>query len=645
MFKQQYTSPAGYKYNYIGSDNDNPNESHEYNPAIYDNFIAQRNYEGAVEYLRKFQYLDLKQQSEFNARINEVELQGRIKGKVYENLDEKQKALVSFSDNFENNTLNNLVNPNNEFATKEELDVFKTFSKYKDNLYSDGENKSSKIRITFEGKQRKLFGIFDRLKHDAPEASIDTFYRYSGLSEGILRQNGVKVDLIDGKTIIEFDKDKAIANQILYNASLYKKRGPREDEYYSYKIEGLDDKGNVLNDNSQSVFDVINTFMRLKNRPFTTIYLDRKNNSELAFVNFIEKANEVKQNAYDNQYNGDDGMKQYSSTVGRLINDEIYALEDAKNNGTITEQQYKAERKALTSELDEFISTVSIADLHMYSDKNQEDGVEVLEELDQADRLAIKKFLSNEEVDCYYNTMINDGQIGLLVWTKPHGVEKKGWLETDEEKLYRKGVQVFIPSNGARIFDKIQQKINEDTNCQSAMLVNKMQDWNFDYKLEDGSVLYNYGEGKFGLTSRDGQVNTNNKIVDLNEAQKLIHKNIIMRDLSQFLKYKHINIYDTFQFNSNNPNKGIEEYDKEALDQAFMAATELNPGALTDARGLPLWNLQDLFNSDKLHDIITDSTPEQYIALSDFFDIYNKVMKQVEPYRPNYSYTQINLGR
>ena len=642
--------------------------SRQFDKLHFNKLIVNREYEKAANYANKYHFNDPKKQRQHLNAIANIRRQGRILSSCYSKLtDDNQKNAVEFIDNvFIDGGINKLKH--NIWTDTYQNAIDALGSKF------DGNKKqiAKSLDVVFYPKTRKLFGI-DWLAKDN-DNNIDAFYEKSGLNEQALKSAGVKVELKDGKTTLHFDKSNKLASKIianLYNRNLTGAFGSGDDRsswlgdlrnIVPNDIIGYDIKGNKIEGvETSSSSTWLNT--SLANHPLARLipeiinvpldvlsdlkgatmqFLGQPRESEDGFFErskrgyhkgymrtapneyltraqaVIQEAQEIKDNYFQaNKTN----LKQYSSTAAGNIDDNLAMLQDALNNGEIDKQTFNREYRINCGYIDDMLRNIGSGQYEMYSNKfNENPKDETLREItDNRRSELVNAITSTDKSKMHLVSMISNGKIGTLVELDAPGLTSKQQEklegEADDQLSNGKRIQIFIPG----LFqEQAQEKINRNTSTQAIQEANSMQDFDYDYKTQDGKTLTYDGLGGYIY---DGEQ------IDKDNAIKIINKDLIIQDAVNNLQFKYLN-KDNVLIDKKN-------YENEARDLAIRACNDIYPGiALSYTDGTPLTK-DEVFSHSKANpdDVYFGKMQYQvYDKLQNLYDVYNALMDAISYY-------------
>lgn len=566
-------------------------ESKQFNNDYFNQLISNRQYEDAANYANQFHFNDPKMQRAHLNDIANLRRNGRILASCYNKIHDTQTLnKVEFFDKvFVNGGLETLEN--NEYTNK--------FIEAKRKLgsFSNSSNpiEATKLEVTFQPKVQKFLGI-DWLAKDN-DKNIDNFYAQSGLNEKALKVQGVEVINKDGKTTLRFDKSNPLANKIIYNLPRRERNGdtpiPQIGGNIDVSIVGLDSKNRRIK--NQNMFSNLTQIQ--------DIIDSAKNTKEQYF-----KQNDLTE-------------KQYSSIVAGNIDDNLAMLQEAVKNGSISQQEFNKQYSINCGDIDSVLRNIGTGEYEMYSNKfNEETSDETLNPVDNEKRnKLINAITATNKANVHLSSMISNGKIGTLVELDAAGLTSKQQenLEgTDDDQLSNgRRIQIFIPG----LFQKqAQEKINRNTSSQAIQEANSMQDYDYDYKTQDGKTLTYDGLGGYIY---DGEQ------IDKDNAVKIINKDLIIQDAVNNLQFYYLN----------KDNKLIDKtnYENKSRELAIKACNDIDPGVpLSYTDGTPLTE-DEVFAHSKanLDDVYFGKMSYQvYDKLQNLYDVYNALMDDISYY-------------
>lgn len=622
-----------YTYFGDGGNADKVNNSLAFDAKHFQELVNNNQYEQAADYAAKYHFNDPRKQQELENYCIDLRRNGRILGALYSRVqDPNQLAQIQFADRvFQDGGLEYLENntyADNFAKLKRSLGSTQVRSGHVITDYTSKDDAVS-LEIKFQPKVQRLFGSdhpttvlgkiagwFGDILIPDNDNNVDNFYEQSGLDQNALEANGVTVENKDGRTTLRFAKSNPLANRIIYNADkmTVPMRGdmpmPRDSEV---EFTGYDAKGNKLN----------------------TSYATGQ------FAKMIDDANETKQKYFKaNELE----QKEYSSTIGGYLDDQIEGLNVALTSGQISPSEYaRLYKNTAGAQLLGRIKSAGSADLDMYiTEAALNDKLPHSERLIQADNEQRQRiwdsYLSGAKpTEIHFNAMVTNGKIGTLVTIDaPTPTDKEleeGKVDPAKKEYseHHKRVQIFIPGFAQEL---VQQKINRDTNVRASQEINSMQDYGYEYRTRDGRTLRfaNVPDSQgnpvpsFVVTGKDKKQQT----VSVEQARKLLNKDMMITDANAQLKYQFLNNSDQLI--------NYDGFELAARRFAITAANELDPGVpLVNSKGKP-YTVDDIFSFKAEDDRRIDEAKgetinyQMYDKISDIMDIYNQLMEGVNYY-------------
>ena len=591
----------------ISATNNSSAKQYAFDETKFNNFIANRQYNDAADYAAQFHFSDPKIQKEHENDIINLRREGRVLGAIYGKINnEADLKKVEFYDKVfvdggleQLNTFNKNAQDYNKYAAE-----FIDYKKRLGSTIENGEIKDEATRLSITFQPEKQYGIFgiDFLAKDNKN-NIDNFYTQSGLNEQQLKAAGVKIIHKDNKTTLDFDKSNKLANQIIFNLPKDSRRmgdTPLRTSGKNVSIVGYTSKGESIIDKRNE--SISNLFTLDYNRNFENIQ------------NLINSAKTAKESYFKKN---DLDTKQYSSTVGPMISDELSSLREALNNGQITDTQYNNQARAMAPHVFSAIYTLGSSNYEMYTNNfNDEDTDETLVAAENENRAELTKLINNyDPKDIDVSAMISNGKIGTLITLKGTG------NETQSYKNDGRRIQIFVPG---LLQEEAQAKINRNTSTRAAQEINSMIDWGYSYKLRNGSEISTDGVGNF-MKGKE--------IINKQTAIQEINKDMIVQDALHNLKFQYMNTKGDIINNT--------KYEQMAKLLAMNAISDVygdiklnvdnntKTVTLSDKFG-NVYNQDDIFDRNIKED---ETQYEVYDRLNDIYAIYNELMNELAFYK------------
>lgn len=203
-------------YRYIGGFLDNNNYvEYEYNPDIYELYKNNRDYDGLINYVNRYQFFDQRDIDWQQSVIDNATHKKQEEEYLYHNAPDDWKPYLDFLREFDNYN----SNPNDYNLRNSDNPVSKEYINKVDAIFGDSDN----IQIQFPAAKQKLFGldIFDFVIKDT-ENNFDNFLKDTGFSREYLEQNGIEVKRTsDGSASINVNESNPLLHDILMNIEKY----------------------------------------------------------------------------------------------------------------------------------------------------------------------------------------------------------------------------------------------------------------------------------------------------------------------------------------------------------------------------------------------------------------------------------------
>lgn len=553
----------------------------------FNQLISNRQYNDAADYAAQFHFNDPETQKAHENDIINLRRNGRVLGAIYGRVkDPTDLAKITFADNvFIDGGLER--SGNNDLNTAFENIKSKIGSTVDEN--GNVVNEASTLEIIFEPKKNKLLGI-DWLMPDN-DNNIENFYKNSGLNVNTLRDNGVEVINKDGRTILRFDKSNPLANKILYKTPVVLNTtfGDLDRRILANKptkIIGYNKKGEVTGETDDL-------------REFDSFIKDAINTKEKYFEDF------------------DLTYKDYSSSIGPMISDELSSLKAMLNSGQIDETQYNRQAKAIAPHIFSAINTLGSSNYEMYTNYlNEKPTDETLVPVENKDRATLANLISSyAPKDIDVSAMVSNGKIGTLITLEGTG------NETESDKNDGRRIQIFVPG---LLQEEAQAKINRNTSTRAVQELNSMIDWGYSYKLRNGSEI--------GVNNK-GQFTKDKEVIDKQSAIQEINKDMIMEESLANLKFQYMNsdgnITDNLKYEEMSKLLAMNTVSDVYGDIKLNIDYNSSKVAISDKFG-NIYNPDDIFNR-KINE--NETQYEVYDRLNEIYAIYNELMNELNFYK------------
>lgn len=530
---------------------DNIDYSEGYNSKIEDKFRSEHDYLGLADYLSKFKMNNIMDQRAYEQEISQLRRYGRQYNAIQANATEEQRESIAFLEAFDNGNIDDL-DKDNSYKKQYEEAIYSLgrkgsylFADYYTNDYrSDDWNspEAATITVSFNTKHvsRGLWGYgFDWMSKDTDENQYELFSKDTGYSPGeirnILGDNAITTK--EGRIIINIPKSNIEGIKFLSAVRNWCNNTGRTTDDVSYA--SYDTNKNLITDD--------------------TIYIGSRIQD---ISNIIEKVNNDKNSIKDAIGGGEQIM---STTILPYMNEKQMQLMNMRNRGLIDANKVQNEIELDNKIYENLLLGVSFTKYDIYTDKNNEiEGDETLNPL--TDNLAkgkLKDYVRNAIRDnrVTFNAGISGGEYGTYLKIAPK--DDDGTIITDNDDS-RKGSVIFIPG----LFTKsVQKAFDSSTQGKTVAEINSMQQYGYQYTLNNGNILSNIGND----TARLYDANTDSyRNITREEAHDLLHESIIIEDATINIRNRMFNLDGTVR-------QGYD-YDQDIKKIALAAANELYEG-------------------------------------------------------------------
>lgn len=540
----------------------------------YRSLINENRYMDAADYASKYHFNDPEKEKKFQNDIINLRNSARIRDDLYSKLDENQKQAFDFLDNvYKDGGLDRLKN--NKYATE--------FNTFKNNFFinKNGDPDARYFYVTLEDNGGREFLGIDKLAKDS-NRTTSNFYEKANLTEEYLKESGVEISHKDGYTTLVIDKANPLCNRLMIETVDFYNMSSYLSDYINY---GTTDGNISYNQRGKDAADIF------------------------GLLGVIEKTKDIQNKFYSNKEKNSPLIKDYTSMVGPIFDYGFEQLKDDYKKGRITDAEFHDRYEKEYNYMKEAINSIGTGDTKIYSNYfNEEDTDETLVSVDDVNRRWLQMLVSSvDPKDITMHSFTSHGQIGILYTIKGIGIDKKEQEigKDPEDLLKQKSYSIFIPG---MFKNKVQEQMNSDTKLRAIQQTNSMQDYGYDYKCYDGSIV--------GV-DKDGNFTLNDTVISKQEAIDYINNSITIEDTSANLKFKYMNkdgqIFDK------------DGYDKQAKAIAIYSVNERFPNIkLYDIDG----NLIDLNSNDAIDRIFNmkgvGATVSNTYANKLQYELYNK---------------------
>lgn len=605
----------------------NPYNDTKFKEDYFQELINKQQFLEAAKYASSYHFRDPVEDAKWRNDISILKQEGRKVEAIYkrpgikENLDAIQFADIALT--------GNPYTLNSENRWLRDFDRIKTALK--------GDSKSNKFKAYIPSKKTtlKLFGLdtgIDWASRDYSFDPIEEFYNITGFDEETLRKSGVTpMRQADGSYELQFDENNRLANQIIYGvsklrktidndelsgfSSLFRNSGDYvgilpsdtekpEDHYYGTKST----LGNFLGSIGKEPVKVNNVLKSTKRPsimeddfimeedPFITTpqydgYFsrpkysrDEANYNEIkdinlkalyAFSHIIDASNEIKNDFFGKT----EGPKQYSSTIGPALNDNLEDLNAAYESGAIDYKEYYKHRNELLEGIENNILGFVPGVTDIRSDAFNVGNDETMRIMDIEDKNILKRYITSvDRKHIRYYSQTSNGQFGVRIEidANPFGLEKD--IKGEFKELSKRSISMFFPGIGS---ERAKELMSKNSSFRAESELDSMQDYTYDYDCADGTTVSLGGSTGFMV---------NGKEVERQEAVNAINKDMAIDDFINQVPFMHVNNKNVF-IRDNNGRIKVDEnlLDKQSRIFAVSLAHELMPNVpFYDGKGNPI---------------------------------------------------------
>ena len=543
QYKVPKTLPSSWK--------DNIDYSKGYSSEIEDKFRSEHDYLGLADYLSKFKMNNIIDQRSYEQEISQLRRYGRQYNAIQANATDEQREAISFLEAFNDGNIDDL-DKDNDYKKRYEIALSSLGRKtpyankyYYSNYYTNDQDDSPEaatITVSFNSKHvsRGLWGFgFDWMSKDTDENQYELFRKDTGYSPGEIRN-------ILGDNAITTKEGRIIINIPKSNIEGIK--------FLSAVRNWCNDTGRTTDDVSYASYDTNKNLIS-----DDTVYIG---SSIQHISNIIEKVNNDK-NSVESAIGA--GEQIMSTTILPYMNEKQMQLMNMRNRGLIDANKVKNEIELDNEIYKNLLLGLSFSKYDIYTDKNNEIvGDETLNPLiDNLEKGKLKDYVRNAIRDnrVTFNAGISGGKYGTYLKIAPK--DDDGTVITNNDDS-RKGSVIFIPG----LFTKsVQKAFDSSTQGKTVAEINSMQQYGYEYTLNNGNILSNVGNN----TARLYDANTDSyRNISREEAHDLLHESIIIEDATTNIRNRMFNLDGTIRQGYN--------YEEDIRKIALAAANELYEG-------------------------------------------------------------------
>lgn len=530
---------------------DNIDYTKGYSSEIEDKFRSEHDYLGLADYLSKFKMNNVIDQRSYEQEISQLRRYGRQYNAIQANATDEQRESIAFLEAFNNGNIDDLDNDND--YKKRYIDAISLLGRKGAYIFGDYASddyrsdyadslEAATITVSFNTKHvsRGLWGYGpDWMSKDTDENQYELFSKDTGYTpseiKNILGDNSITTK--EGRIIINIPKSNIEGIKFLSTVRNWCNDTGRTTDDVSYA--SYDTNKNLITDD--------------------TIYIGSRIQD---ISNIIEKVNNDK-NIIENSIGA--GEQIMSTTILPYMNEKQMQLMNMRNRGLIDANKVEEEIKLDNKIYENLLLGLSFSKYDIYTDKNNEiEGDETLNPLtNNLEKGKLKDYVRNAIRDnrVTFNAGISGGKYGTYLKIAPK--DEDGTIITDSNDS-RKGSVIFIPG----LFTKsVQKAFDSSTQGKTVAEINSMQQYGYEYTLNNGNILSNIGND----TARLYDANTNSyRDITREEAHDLLHESIIIEDATTNIRNRMFNLDGTVRQGYN--------YEEDIRKIALAAANELYEG-------------------------------------------------------------------
>ena len=522
-----------------------------YDSKIEDKFRSEHDYMGLADYLSNFRMDNVMDQRTYENEISQLRRYGRQYNAVHGNATDEQSESIAFLESFDNGNIDEL-DDNNSYKKSYNEAIAKLgrkggyfFADYQAEDYrADDPNSkdAATISVSFNTKKTNyawFLGLDFLAKDDEKERQFDKFAKETGYSAGeirnILGENAISIK--EGRVIIDVPKTNLEGIRFLTKVRDWCNETNRNATDVSYA--SYDTDGNIISDDTQYI------------------------GSRIQDLSDILKKTETDKQTVMTSIGGDEQIM--STTNLPYMNERQMQLMQMRNAGMLEDSKYSAMLKADNEVYENLLLGTAFSQLDLYTDKGNEMEDETLYQLtDNAEKGKLKHYIRNaiRENRVSWRAGISGGKYGTYLVVTPE--DEKGDIITDDDDA-RSGATIFIPG---LFTNSIQNAFNASTQGKAVAEINSMQQYGYEYTLQNGNILSNIGNNMARLYDK----NTDSyRDISREEAHDLLHESIIVEDATNNIRNR--------MFNLDGSVRQGYDYDIDVRKIALATANEIYGGS------------------------------------------------------------------
>lgn len=532
---------------------DNINYDNGYDSNVEDRFRSEHDYLGLADYLSKFRMDNVVDQREYDREITQLRRYGRQYNALHENASDDETNSISFLEAFNSGNIDTL-DDNNPYK-KKYSDVISLLGKkgeylpfdyYSEDYRSDDPYSPdpATISVTFNSKKTNyLLGLDFLAKDNEKENQFEKFAHETGYNAGEIRNilGDNAISRKEGKVVINVPKSNLAGIKFLTEVRNWCNNTGRNANDVSYA--SYDTNGKIVTDDTIYIGSRIQDIANL---------LQQTSNNKEAVMSTIGAGEQIT-----------------STTVLPYMNERQMQLMQLRNAGAIDDTKYSSMLKADNEVYETLLLGTAFSQLDVYTNRGNIEGDKTLRHIDDnIERGKLNDYIRNaiRENRVSWSAAISGGKYGTYLVVTPE--DEKGKLILDEDDA-RSGATIFIPG----LFTKsIQNAFDASTQGRTVAEINSMQQYGYQYTLQNGNVLSNVGNDRARLY--DKNTDTYNDI-SREEAHNILHQDIIVEEGSR-------KIYDRM-FNLDGSVRNGYNYENDVRKIVVAAANEIYDGPYIDS--------------------------------------------------------------
>lgn len=532
---------------------DNINYDNGYDSNVEDRFRSEHDYLGLADYLSKFRMDNVVDQREYDREITQLRRYGRQYNALHENASDDETNSISFLEAFNSGNIDTL-DDNNPYKKKYSDAIsllgkkgeYLPFDYYSEDYRSDDPYSPdpATISVTFNSKKTNYFLGLDFLaKDNEKENQFEKFAHETGYNAGeirnILGDNAISVK--EGKVVINVPKSNLAGIKFLTEVRNWCNNTGRNTNDVSYA--SYDTNGKIVTDDTVYIGSRIQDIANL---------LQQTSNNKEAVMSALGAGEQIT-----------------STTILPYMNERQMQLMQLRNAGAIDDTKYSSMLKADNEVYENLLLGTAFSQLDVYTDRGNIEGDETLRHIDDnIERGKLKSYIRNaiRENRVSWRAGISGGKYGTYLVVTPE--DEKGELILDEDDA-RSGATIFIPG----LFTKsIQNAFDASTQGRTVAEINSMQQYGYQYTLQNGNILSNVGNDRARLYDKNTDTY---KDIPRDEAHNILHQDIIVEEGSR-------KIYDRM-FNLDGSVRNGYNYENDVRKIVVAAANEIYDGPYVDS--------------------------------------------------------------